>query len=33
MRRRAWAQNRAEGGARVTMVMNAGAADGQRPAS
>ena len=26
---RAWAQNRPEGGARVTMMMNAGSADGQ----
>jgi two-component system, OmpR family, sensor kinase len=30
---RAWAQNRVEGGARVTMVMNAAAAEGQLPGS
>jgi two-component system, OmpR family, sensor kinase len=30
---RAWAQNRAEGGARVTMEMNAGVTDGQPPGS
>src|SRR5712671_640779 len=30
---RAWAQNRAEGGVRVTVEMNAGVTDGQPPGS